>query len=369
MGKIMIEPTPTAVSDEALADLADRVRRTRRVANPWGSDRSRGIVTGDLTALLDRWATGYDWREHESRIQSLPWVVTGEGHGSLRSIHQPSANPTATTVVLLHGWPDSILRFERVLPMLTDLNVVVPALPGFPFAVPMDEAMSAQQIAEVVADAMGELGYARYVVSGGDIGGTLGELLAAQYPDRVTALHLANVAAGHVASADASHLPADAVEYLESVGLWRRLNAGFIAEQSTRPSTLMAALGDSPAGLLAWIGEKLLDWPDVVDGEAGFSPDELLTWVSAYWFTGSIGTSFSTYVEPSRLPERVDTPTVISAFPADIIAAPRSYAEHFVNVQQFVEHESGGHFAAWECPDEYAADLRRAVALSNQRSR
>lgn len=364
----MNEATPAMITDDAIADLADRVRRTRRVANPWGADPSRGIPAGDLGALLDYWATGYDWRIHEARIRSLPWAVTGEGRNSLRSIHRPSTNPAATTVVLLHGWPDSVLRFERVLPMLTDFNVVIPALPGFPFSLPFDEAVSAQQIADVVAEAMDELGYDHYVVSGGDIGGTLGELLAAQYPDRVSALHLANVAAAHVATADPSRLPDDAVEYLESVGLWRRLNAGFIAEQSTRPSTLIAALGDSPAGLLAWIGEKLIDWTDRVDGQPGFSRDELLTWVTAYWFTGSIGTSFSTYVEPSRLPERVETPTVMSAFPADIIRAPRSYAEHFVNVQHFIEHESGGHFAAWERPDHYTADLRHAIELSNPRS-
>ena len=360
----MIDAVPALVTDEELADLVDRVRRTRLVPNPWGADANRGMRTKDITTLLGHWGSDYDWRRHEARIRALPWVVTGDGPRALRLIHQPSANPSATTVVLLHGWPDSVLRFERLLPLLTDLNVVVPALPGFPFSLPVSDPVSAQNLAELVAGAMDELGYQRYVVSGGDIGGTLGELLAAQHPDRVSALHLANVAAAHVATADPGRLPSDAVEYLESVGVWRRLNGGFIAEQSTRPSTLLAALGDSPAGLLAWIGEKLLDWPDTLDGEPGFSWDELLTWVSAYWFTGTIGTSFSTYVEPSRLPERVETPTVISAFPADIIAAPRSYAEHFVNVQAFSEHESGGHFAAWERPADYAADLRRAVELS-----
>ncbi|MEU9786024.1 epoxide hydrolase family protein [Streptomyces phaeochromogenes] len=363
----MDEATPARVTDDALTDLIERVRRTRRVANPWSGDASRGIRARELDGLVDYWGDGYDWRAQEARIRSLPWVVTGEGRSPLRSIHQPSANSSAATVVLLHGWPDSVLRFERVLPLLADCNVVVPALPGFPFSPPVGEAMSAQQIADVVADAVDELGYQRYVVSGGDVGGTLGELLAARYPDRVTALHLANVAAGHVATADPSRLPADAVEYLESVGQWRRANAGFIAEQSTRPSTLIASLGDSPAGLLAWIGEKLLDWPDTVCGEPAFSRDELLTWVTAYWFTGTIGTSFSTYVEPSRLPDRVETPTVISGFPRDIIAAPRSYAEQFVNLRQFIEHESGGHFAAWERPDAYAADVRRAVDLADPR--
>lgn len=363
MGKTVETAIPEAVTDSDLTDLIDRIRRTRRIANPWGENEARGIVTSDLQALLEYWGTDYDWRTPEDRIRSLPWVLTGGDRTLLRSIHQRSSNPSATAVLLVHGWPDSVLRFERLLPLLTDFHVVIPALPGFPFSPPMDEPLSAQQIADVVAHAMDELGYESYVVSGGDIGGTLGELLAAQYPERVTALHLANVAAAHVGSADSLSLPADAVEYLGSVGLWRRLHAGFIAEQSTRPSTLIASLGDSPAGLLAWVGEKLLNWPDTVSGVPAFSRDELLTWVTAYWLTGTIGTSFSTYVEPSRLPERVETPTIMSAFPRDIIAAPRSYAAAFVNVQGFIEHESGGHFAAWEQPEEYAADLRLAAEL------
>jgi hypothetical protein len=112
----------------------------------------------------------------------------------------------------------------------------------------------------------------------------------------------------------------------------------------------MASLGDSPAGLLAWIGEKLIDWSDTVDGERAFSPDDLLTWISAYWFTDTIGTSFSTYVQPARLPARIETPTAFSAF---------------VNVAEFTEHESGGHFAAWERPKDYADDVRHAAGLTS----
>jgi pimeloyl-ACP methyl ester carboxylesterase len=357
---------PARVTDEALADLMARVRGTRRVANPWQNDGARGIPTRDLDALLDHWGTGYDWRRHEARIRSLPWAFHGTGRHAVRLLHQPSANPAATAVVLLHGWPDSILRFERVLPLLGDLHVVVPALPGFPFSPHLDEAMSAREIAHVVADAVAKLGYSRYVVSGGDVGSTVAEILAAEYPDRVRALHLTNVAAGHAATVDPHHLAPDAIEYLGHVAQWRKTNAGFIAEQSTRPNTLIAALGDSPAGLLAWIGEKLLDWPDAGDGTPAFSPDELLTWATAYWFTGTIGTSFSTYVEPARVPDRVEAPTVLSAFSHDIILAPRSFAAQFVNLQRFVAHEAGGHFAAWERPEAYAADLRLAVELTTQ---
>jgi pimeloyl-ACP methyl ester carboxylesterase len=360
--KTMTDAVPDAATDDAIADLIDRVRRTRRVANPWANDASRGIRAHQLDALLDYWSDGYDWRIHEARIRSLPWTLTSSG--TLRMIHQRSANPAATAVLLLHGWPDSVLRFERVLPLLSDFHVIVPALPGFPFSPPRDPGMSAPQIATRIAEAMRELGYDRYVVSGGDVGGIVAELLAAEHPGRVTALHLTNVATAHAATADPAKLPADAIEYLGTVGRWRGTDAGFIAEQSTRPSTVIASLGDSPAGLLAWIGEKLLDWSDPRDGDPAFDRDDLLTWVSAYWLTGTIGTSFSTYVMRSRLPSRTPTPTLVSAFARDIIPAPRSFAEQFVDVREFIGHEAGGHFAAWEHPDVYASDLRRATALA-----
>jgi pimeloyl-ACP methyl ester carboxylesterase len=163
--------------------------------------------------------------------------VTGAG-AELRIIHQRSARSEAPAVVLLlHGWPDSVLRFERLLPLLTQVHVV----------------------------------------SGGDVGGMVAEILAAEHPEQVAAIHLTNIAARRAATVDPATLPADAAGYLADVAHWARAETGFIAEQSTRPSTLMAGLGDSPAGLAAWIGEKLLAWSDRDDGPA-FTRDELLTW-------------------------------------------------------------------------------------------
>ncbi|WP_231904948.1 epoxide hydrolase family protein [Streptantibioticus cattleyicolor] len=160
--------------------LLERIQRTRRVTTPWSDDTTRGISGTHLDALLERWANGYDWGVHERRIGALPWVTVRAGGSDLRVIHQRSADPGAPVVVLLHGWPDSVLRFERVLPLLADMHVVVPALPGFPFAAPLTvPGMSANRIAGIVADALDELGHPRYTVSGGDVGGTVAELLAA----------------------------------------------------------------------------------------------------------------------------------------------------------------------------------------------
>ncbi|MEV4145735.1 epoxide hydrolase family protein [Amycolatopsis sp. NPDC049691] len=337
-------------------DLRERLRRTRRITTPWSDDPARGISRTRLDELLDHWANGYDWDVHERRIRALPWTTAG----ALRVIHRRAADPDAPVVVLLHGWPDSVLRFERVLPLLADLHVVVPALPGFPFAAPLTEpGMSAGRIAALVADALAELGYPRYTVSGGDIGGTVAEILATEHPDRVAALHLTNVAPQRALTADPATLAPDAAAYLGRAAQWFRTEGGYIAEQSTRPNTLAVALGDSPAGLVAWIAEKLDFWSDA----SAFTPDELLTWVTAYWVTGTIGTSFTTYAEPVGLPGRVGTPTVLSVFPRDTKPEPCSYAEAFLNIREYVEHPAGGHFAAWEQPEAYAGDVRRAVSL------
>ena len=343
-------------------ELRERLERTRRVTTPWSEDGTRGVTGARLDELLDLWADGYDWGTHERRIGELPWVTLAVGGTELRVIHQRSVDPGAPVVVLLHGWPDSVLRFERVLPLLTDMHVVVPALPGFPFAAPLTTAgMSVNRIAGILADGLEALGYPGYTVSGGDVGGTIAEILAAEHPDRVASLHLTDVSPRHALTADPAKLAPDAAAYLGQAAQWLRTEGAYVAQQSTRPNTLAVALGDSPAGLAAWIVEKLESW----SGESAFTPDELLTWVTAYWATGTIGTSFTTYTEPAAMPDRIETPTVLSVFPHDIKPAPRSYAEAFINVREYLEHRAGGHFAAWEQPQTYADDVRRAVKLAN----
>ncbi|WP_410592888.1 epoxide hydrolase family protein [Amycolatopsis sp. lyj-23] len=348
------------------SDLSERLHHTRRVPTPWRDDPARGIDGTALDALLGHWANGYDWAVHERRIGELPWETVPAGGTQLRVVHRRAADPGAPVVVLLHGWPDSVLRFERVLPLLDDVHVVVPALPGFPFAPPLTApGMSAGRMAELLADALEALGHTRYTLSGGDVGGVVAEILAAAHPERVAALHLTNVAPQHAFTADPAKLPPDAAAYLARAAQWFRTDGGYIAEQSTRPNTLAVALGDSPAGLAAWITEKLLSW----SGEDAFTTDELLTWVSAYWVTGTIGTSFATYTEPAAVPPWIGTPTVLSVFAQDTKPEPRSYAEAFLNVVDYVEHPVGGHFAAWEQPEAYARDLRRAIELGERLSR
>lgn len=319
----------------------------------------RGVDEHFFRELIEYWLDAYDWRQHESRILALPWETVACQEGILNIVHR-CACPEAQAVVLLHGWPDSVLRFEKILPLLSDVAVVIPALPGFPFSHKLPASRtSVATMATLIGEAMAELGYSRYVVSGGDVGADVAECLATRFPDNVSALHLTNISPLHAVFADRQSLDAASLAYLSDVVLWQRSEGGYIAQQSTRPHTLAFALADSPAGLAAWIAEKLYYWSDIP-----FSKDDIITWVCAYWFTEKIGTSFIPYVDYERPADYVNTPTVISAFSNDIKPAPQSFIERFINVRAFRKHASGGHFAAWECPEEYVADLREALNLA-----
>ena len=356
--------TPDPVPQSVLDDLRRRLLATNRVRLPGGTGWGRGVDADYLVELVSYWADCYDWRVNEQRIGALPWTSVAVGGRNYAALHQESSKGAAT-VVLLHGWPDSVLRFQRVLPLLTDLNVVVPCLPGFPFAPPLtDPGMSMTAMAEVVDGVMRGLGYPRYVVSGRDVGSGVAEALAVRAPDNVAALHLTDIPYTHLFSLKESELTADEQAYLAAGRQWQVTEGAYSLEQATKPHTLAVGLADSPAGLLAWIVEKLRSWSDCGgDVEAVFPRDDLLTWVTAYWVTGTIGTSFSPYVERSAPVPSVAAPTAVTIFPHDLVPAPRSFAERFFDIRTWDEEPRGGHFAAWELPERFVAGLRKAVAL------
>lgn len=210
---------------------------------------------------------------------------------------------------------------------------------------------------------MSELGYDHYVVSGGDVGSSVAEALAA-HPDRVSALHLTDVPYAHLFTVDPSELTDEERDYLAEGRSWQLTEGAYALEQSTKPHTLAAALGDSPAGLAAWIVEKLRGWSDGAgDVESVFPRDDLLTWVTSYWVTGTIGTSFSSYVEHAQPVDYVDVPTAVTLFPKDLVPAPRAFGERFFDIRVWDEQPEGGHFGAWERPSAYVEGLRAAVAL------
>jgi pimeloyl-ACP methyl ester carboxylesterase len=364
------EGAPPRVPRETLDDLSARLRRFRPVALPPGLGWERGVDADALADLLATWAEDYDWRTHEDRIRALPWTVAGAEDSPVRLIDRPGTDPDAPVVVLLHGWPDSVLRFERLLPVLPELHLVVPALPGFPFAAPVARrGLSAAEMADAVAAALEALDHDRYVVSAGDVGCDVAEALTAAHPDRVAALHLTDVSQYRFLVDPPQDLSAAERAYVAGGHRWQAQEGGYMHEQATKPHTLAVGLGDSPAGLAAWLLEKLRSWTDCGGDVARvFSTDELLTWITAYWVSGAIGTSFTPYAAGGTKPAgRLDVPTAFTVFPRDLVNAPREFAERFFDVRSWREEAAGGHFAAWERPAEYAAGVRAAVALAAAR--
>lgn len=365
----MKENAYVPTSPGAVEDLADRLSRFRPVAQVQLPDAGFLGVGGDLlTELVGYWRTEFSWPAQEAWISAYPWVETELAQVPIRAIVSRAAgarqSPSSPVVLLLHGWPDSVLRFQRLFPLLTDLTYVAPALPGFPFAAAVTGGgLSSVAIADALAEAMSEFGFARYVVSAGDVGSDVAEALAARHPGAVAALHLTDVSQYHINLDPPADLDGEEHAYAERTARWQSVEGGYAHEQATRPHTLAAGLGDSPAGLAAWIGEKLIRWTDS-EGTLtnAFSYEEALTWISSYWLTGSIGTSFAPYAagRPTGWP-RIEAPTVFTLFPKDLANAPRQFAERFFNVVQWQEYAKGGHFAAWERPEEYLQGIRAAV--------
>jgi microsomal epoxide hydrolase len=356
------------VPDEILDDLRGRLSRTRWPVAVQDAGWDRGTDIDYLRALVERWQHDYDWRRHEAELNELDHVrVEVDGVG-LHAVHQRSADPDALPLLLLHGWPDSFLRYRKVLPLLTDFHVVVPSLPGYGFSDrPTRPGMSAARMGQLMTGLMTELGYDRFAVSGGDVGSGVAEVLATEHPDRLVGLHLTDVPYWHLFTVDRSRLSEPEQAYLAAGLEWQRREGAYALLQSTKPMTAAYGLTDSPAGLAGWIVEKLRAWSDC-DGDLDrrFTADEVLTHVTLYWVTGTISSSFGPYYEhdddQSRGSARVEVPTGVAIFPKDLVPAPRVFAERFFDLRRWTEMPRGGHFGAWEEPELFADDLRAFLA-------
>jgi pimeloyl-ACP methyl ester carboxylesterase len=347
------------VPGAVLDDLRGRLQITRWPSVVEGQGWARGTDLDYLSELVDYWRTNFDWRAQEAALSRFTHERVGVSDVSLHQIHERAA-PNATAVVLLHGWPDSFLRYTKALPLLDTFHRVVPSLPGFGFSErPTTPGWTPARMADAVAELMTANGYDRFLVSGGDVGSSVAEQLARRHPDRVIALHLTDVPYTHLFSVDPAELTEAERAYLAAGQQWQMSEGAYALIQSTKPTTAAVGLADSPAGLAAWIVEKLRSWSDC-DGqlERRFSHDEVLTWVTLYWVTNTIGSSFIPYVEyqPGDDSE-VTVPTGVTIFPKDLVSAPRDFAERFFNIVRWTELPVGRHFTAWEEPEAFAREL------------
>ena len=259
---------------------------------------------------------------HSERVE-----VSDFSLNQFTNVRGPEA--TASLVAWRAGF---VLAYPKRWPAVRTFHRVVPSLPASRFSRPTTPGWTPARMADAVAELMTANGYDRFLVSGGDIGSSVAEQLARRHPDRVIALHLTDVPYTHLFSVDPAELTEAERAYLAAGRQWQMSEGAYALIQSTKPTTAAVGLADSPAGLAAWIVEKLRSWSDC-DGqlERRFSQDEVLTWVTLYWVTNTIGSSFIPYVEyePGDDSE-VTVPTGVTIFPKDLVTAPRDFAERFL---------------------------------------
>jgi pimeloyl-ACP methyl ester carboxylesterase len=369
-----VEPFTTQADAAALEDLRGRLRATRWPDAPEEAGWSLGTDLGYLRELVAYWADGFDWPAQEAALARLPRFRVRLGGLSIHFVHARAAG-NALPLVLSHGWPDSFWRYAKVIPLLTDpgghgadpadaFDVVVPDMPGYGYSErPAGPPLDSIAVAGLWAELMDVLGYRRFGAAGGDIGSGVSRFLALDHPDRVVAVHRMD-AGMPVFTGDPADLAPQERAWIESRVAWGAAEGAYSAMHRTKPQTAAFGLTDSPAGLAAWIVEKLRAWSDCGgDVERSFSKDEILTNVTLYWLTGTIGSSMRMYranaaIPPAQLDRRVEVPSGFSLFPGDISRPPRAWLERTANVVRVTEPGRGGHFAPFEEPELYAEELR-----------
>lgn len=377
-------PFRVVVPDTALADLRERLARTRWPNEVAGAGWDYGTDLGYLRALVAYWAEGFDWRAQEDRLNSFDQFTTRVDGQLIHFVHQRSTVPGALPILLLHGWPGSVVEFLDVIPRLTSpddpadaFHVVAPSLPGYAFSGPTSEpGWHPRRMASAFAELMDGLGYRRYGVQGGDWGSIVAANLADLRPDRVAGLHVNFLSAPRPAGERTASLSQEDQARIEAMRAWREEESGYSAIQGTKPQTVGYALDDSPAGLAGWIVEKFRAWSDCGGHvERSFTRDQLLTNISVYWFTGTATSSARLYFEMRRagataVPRApVTVPTGVANYPAEVTKVPRVWAERRYNVTHWTELPRGGHFAAMEVPDVFVGDVRDFFRTVRQEDR
>ena len=372
-----LRPFTLRVPDEILADLRARLDRVRWPDEAPGAGWTHGTSLAYLKELVAYWRERYDWRAHEARLNGWRQFTAPVGGIDIHVVHEPGVGPAPLPLLLSHGWPGSIVEFERIIPMLTDparfggdpadaFTVVAPSLPGYTLSFqPGQPRIGVVEIADLFATLMTEvLGYQRFAAQGGDWGAFITACLGAAYPERLAGIHV-NLLVVRRDQTPPATPTGEEQAYLEELAHWMREETGYLQIQGTRPQTLAYGLTDSPVGLAAWIVEKFRAWSDCGgDVERRFSKDTLLTNVMLYWVTGAIGSSFWPYYARAhsawpiseRRPVRV--PTAYASFPREILHPPRAWAERVYDIRRWTTMPAGGHFAALEEPEALAADLR-----------
>ena len=365
----MSEAFRISVTDEQLADLHDRLRRTRFLPD---SPRRlpSGMTESYLRELVASWID-LDWRARERYLNAHPQFVAEVDGTALHFVHQV-ASPDAPTLLVMHGWPHTFALQLELVDRLPDWNVVVPSFPGFAFsqAYP-DGPITEERLARTMHLLMTEtLGYEHYFTYGEDVSANVNDLLAATHPEAIDGI-IATHAHFGTDEERAGYDDPTAGAFFARLAAEHQPNGSYGHVQWARPDTLAASLNDSPAGLLAWLAEKLVEWSDVPQGdpravEGRLSRERILTEATLYWVTQSIGTSFRPYYEGADQPGPMPPVTVPAAVHIQRHEHdyPESVARGFYrDLRVFERLDEGGHFTVAEVPDAMAERIRAFAAI------
>jgi pimeloyl-ACP methyl ester carboxylesterase len=375
-----IQPFKIAVGTDELAEVQDRLRRTR-----WpqeigdNSNWQAGTSLAYMRELVDYWVTQYDWRSQEEAMNALPQFRTTIDAVPIHFVHVKGKGPNPTPLVINHGWPWTFWDMRKIIGPLSDpaahggdpadaFDVVAPSLPGFAFSSPLQtEGVFFNPTADLWVKLMKRLGYDRFATQGGDVGAYVSARLGHKYADRIIGVHL------HLAGPAMPPYPAPEDYAAEEIAWGGKLaqfmadGSGYMQIQRTRPQTIGFAMHDSIVGLAAWLIEKRRAWSDCGgDVESVFSKDDLITTTMLYWLTNTYVSSARHYYEakPERLvpvhdrQPPVEAPTALLQFKNDVWVQPRKWAERYYNLQRWNVAERGGHFAPMETPDLLIDDIR-----------
>ena len=383
-----IRPFQVRFPDDALLDLRRRIGAARWPTQELVGDASQGVQLATMRSLARYWASEHDWRKVEAKLNALPMFLTEIDGLDIHFIHVRSKHSGALPIIITHGWPGSVIEQLKVIGPLTDpiahggaptdaFDVVIPSLPGHGFSgKPTATGWDPQRIARAWTVLMKRLGYTRFVAQGGDWGDAVSEQMAVQAPPELLAIHTNmpatvpdRIAKALAAGAEPTvGLSADEANAYAQLDFFYKHGLGYAQEMANRPQTLYG-LEDSPVGLAAWMLDHDARSYELIArvfrGEReGLSRDDILDNVTLYWLTGTAVSSARLYWENKLAffaPKGIKIPVAVSVFPDEIYAAPKSWAEEaFPKLIHYNRLPKGGHFAAWEQPDAFTAELRQA---------
>jgi len=382
-----IRPFHLEIPQEQINELRRRIAATRWPSKELVDDRSQGVQLATLQALARYWASDYDWRKAEAKLNALPQFTTEIDGVGIHFIHVKSQHEDALPLIMTHGWPGSVIELLETVGPLTDptadggraedaFDLVLPSIPGYGFSgEPTEVGWGPGRVAPAWAELMHRLGYTRYVAQGGDVGASITDAMGRLAPEGLLGIHT-NLLVTGLGGGDHPSDTEEEKAAIAALATFRASGFGYFLEQATRPQTIGYALLDSPVALAAWMLDHDTDSyykisRAFVDGHpsGNLTRDHILDNITVYWLSGTGASAARSYWESGRaqalaagqVPPQVSLPVGFTTFPDEIFQAPRSWVEQgYPNVAYYNKASKGGHFAAWEEPEIFSTEVRAA---------